>query len=106
MRENALSGAIAAVMIATIWVMQYLLTTAYGSNWFGLFSGDSLFSYVIGIEYGLGDSDDILEPLFIVVSRFILGFGFLWLPATLLIARFKKYSDNPKHKKAEYKNPV
>jgi threonine/homoserine efflux transporter RhtA len=86
--RHAASGAMVAVLAGTLWALYYLLTVQYGRNLgqFG-FAGDSLWGYVIGKSLNLNGGGDLL---FIVVTRFIVAFGLLWLPATALIAAVRR----------------
>ncbi len=74
------TGAMLAAGLGALWVVQYLITTQYG---FGML-GTSIFQYVTGIAYGIGEK--AVEPLFVVVTRFLLVFGLACGPLTMLIA--------------------
>lgn len=73
-------SAMLAAGIAALWVLEYLLTTQYGSTLFGT----SIWRYVTGVSHGVGEK--AVEALFVVLTRFLLVFGLGWGPLTLLIA--------------------
>lgn len=87
-------GASLAVFISTLWILAYLWTTTIttslellsepltGSSGLGTFI---LLEYVVGVPLDrLGEMAS--EVLFVIVSRFILGFGLSWLPLTIVVA--------------------
>lgn len=79
-----------AAFFAAGWVMQYLVSTQFG----GVYFARSLSSFVMGNEYGLeGNGADVL---FVVMTRFILGFGCLWLPIAGVMAGLSHLFNNRK----------
>ncbi|MEJ5202941.1 MAG: hypothetical protein WHV66_11980 [Anaerolineales bacterium] len=82
MSKHAGSGAVIATFIAAIWVIGYLTAMTYG---FGGYGENSLMDLVTGQDFNVEVGISI-EALFVTITRFLLAFGFSWLPATLLIA--------------------
>lgn len=77
--KHAGSGAIIAAMIASLWVLQYLVS-----------AGTILpyWQWVTEIRntQGLG----LTEALFIIVARFLVAFGITWAPITVIISIIRK----------------
>ncbi len=69
-------GAVIAVAIAGFWVYSYLHGTVIGWT--------LLWDYVVGDAHG-SDGFVSTEALFVVIARFLLGFGMFWGPSTLLV---------------------
>jgi len=79
--RHALSGALFAALVGAIWVQNYLaMTVADRYSWVKT----PVLDYVTGAAHNLEEM--AVEALFIVVARFLLAFGFSWLPLTALIA--------------------
>lgn len=78
--RHAVAGAMLAVCIAALWILEYLLTTQYGTRLFGT----AIWRYVTGLSYGAGE--EAVESLFVVLTRFLLVFGLGWGPLMLLVA--------------------
>lgn len=76
-------------MIATFGVAHYLVTTEYGLSLYGSVIGSSLLDYVTGQAHNMETFGT--EASFVVISGFVIGFGFSWAPATLLIASIRKF---------------
>lgn len=83
--QHAASGAIFAALIGAVWVAQYLVATRFGV---GFISGNQILDYVMGQAFNLETSP---EALFVVMTRFILAFGFSWAPITLVITILDYY---------------
>lgn len=84
LNNHAGSGAMIACLLAAILTFTYLIMTTYG--YYGI--GDSLMSYVTGDNFNLEEMAS--EALFVVVTRFLLVFGFSWFPITAIIALIKR----------------
>lgn len=77
-----------AAFFAAGWVMQYLITTDFGISYFMR----PLSMFVFGQAYGMdGKGGDML---FVIVTRFILGFGCLWLPIAGVMAGLSALFNN------------
>jgi len=75
---HSLIGLQISCVLVSIWVFYYLSTTSagrYGSSMLNFFLGSSIGSSVF----------ESTEPLFVVVTRFLVGVGLLWGPMTLLV---------------------
>jgi len=81
--DSAIIAAVIAAFLGALSVIPYLIFTVYGLGGFG----DSMMDIVLAREFGIGA--DGAEPLFVVVTRFILVFGILWAPLTLVIGIIK-----------------
>ncbi len=84
LNKHAGSGAMIACLLAAIFALNYLVMTTYG--YYGI--GDSLMSYLVGNNFNLEEMAS--EALFVVVTRFLLVFGFSWFPITAIIALIKR----------------
>ena len=69
-----MSAAIAA-FVGSVWGYQYIASTHWG--------GRQLRDYLFGAEY-MGLNEEMTGVLVIVLIRFVLGFGFTWLPLKLV----------------------
>jgi hypothetical protein len=87
LHRHASTGAALAAFLAALWVLQYVVTTGYGSPLYRT----SLLSYVLGQAYDLGSSAETL--LTVIVARFVLAFGATWLPLTALLAALTRRSE-------------
>ena len=83
--KHAGSCAIIAALIATLWVMEYVLTTVYGYGGFG----SPLLEYVTGQAHNMETFGS--EAAFVITTRFVLAFGFSWFTTTLIIATIRKF---------------
>lgn len=83
-------AAMFAAFFAAGWVMQYILTTQLGVTYFAR----PLSMFVMGEAYGLDGNG--VDVLFVVVTRFILGFGCLWLPIAGVMAGLSHLFNNRK----------
>jgi hypothetical protein len=79
----ALSGAVIASLIGTLWVLHYLLTTTYGL----MMAGTPLLNYVLGQAHNLEVFG--AEATFVVISRFLIAFGLSWAPLTAIIGAIR-----------------
>ncbi len=77
-----------AAFFAAGWVMQYVLTTQLGRTYFAR----PLSMFVMGEAYGLDGNG--VDVLFVVVTRFLLGFGCLWLPIAGVMAGLSTLFNN------------
>ena len=82
--ECVAPGAVIATTIATLWVYAYLTSISVVTSISIASYSRSLFDYVTGDAIG-SDAFQSIEPLFVIVARFILGFGMSWGPSTLLL---------------------
>jgi hypothetical protein len=73
-------GAMISCLIASIAVIQYLLSTVITMSGMQF---ENLMSYVLGTSHGLEALAS--EGLFIVITRFILVFSIFWLPLTFVV---------------------
>lgn len=81
--DKASLGAMIALFIATLFILQYILSTQIGYSYFRT----DLIEYIIGMDYGM--KEVAAEMLFVVVTRLILAFGLLWWPITAILSRRK-----------------
>ncbi len=81
--RHATAGAIIAVFLAALWVIQYL-----ARDYAGLSLSAILMGQVSGIDAGGA------EALFVVTSRFIIVFGLGWGPITAIIAAVRRARSN------------
>lgn len=77
-----LAGLMMACFLAAFWVYLHLIGTSIGYF-------DLLMDYVDGSEYN-SSAFQSTESLFVILARFILGVGLLWLPASVLISMIDK----------------
>jgi hypothetical protein len=85
--DSAIIAAVIAAFLGALSIVPYLLFTVYGIGGFG---DDTMMDFVLAREFGLGA--DGAEPLFVVVTRFILVYGILWGPLTLVVGIIKKFN--------------
>jgi len=69
-----------AMMFAGLFVIQYLLTTSFGGQYFKT----PLVDFITGQAYDLGGKG--ADMLFIISTRFMLATACLWLPILLVFA--------------------
>lgn len=81
--EHLLSAASISLFLSALAVLHYLLTTQFGSHFWGTFIGEPLISYVIGANHNMDTF--AAEALFVVSARFLITFGLTWFPLALLI---------------------
>lgn len=91
--KHALSGALGASLVATLWIFHYLITTAQSTGFPSLPYTIPLWKYVVGSAYNLEFAQ---EALFVVVTRFLMGFGVSWLPITTIIAAVRAITYKPR----------
>jgi hypothetical protein len=91
--RHAGSGAVVAAFLGALWVLHYLATTQYGFST-AIFGGTGVVGFSL-LEYTLGAAHNLdqfgNEAVFVVLTRFILVFGFSWLPSAALIALFDRF---------------
>jgi hypothetical protein len=75
--ETAVLGAMVAAILAALWVLVYLVSRE-------VFNGGVLLEYVIGTKQSHPGFQST-EPMFVILSRFILAFGLTWGPASAVI---------------------
>ena len=69
-----------AMMLAGLFVIQYLLTTSFGGQYFKT----PLIDFVTGQAYDLSGKG--ADMLFVISTRFMLATACLWLPILLVFA--------------------
>lgn len=79
--KNAPTGAMISTFIGALWIFNYL--TSIVTSYAGI-PGSVLLDFVTGES--IGSSAINVEVLFVVVTRFILSFGLLWGPTTLVVS--------------------
>ncbi len=79
--ENMLFSAMLGAFGGALWVIQYMLSTTYGSSYDRSF----LWNYVTGTAY-----EDLLEASQIItaiaLTRFIIAFGLIWFVSMIVIS--------------------
>ncbi len=79
--ENMLFSAMLGAFGGALWVIQYMLTTSYGSS----YDRTALWNYVAGTAY-----EDLLEASQIIpaiaITRFFIAFGLIWLISMIAIS--------------------
>lgn len=69
-----------AMMLAGLFVIQYLLTTSFGGQYFKT----PLIDFIAGQAYDLSGKG--ADMLFVISTRFMLATACLWLPILLVFA--------------------
>ena len=76
--QIAIIAAVLAALFAAMWVWAYIEVTSIDPPYEAPIA---LREFVYGQEYGIeGPATDLL---FVVVTRFLVGFGFTWAPCTV-----------------------
>ena len=76
--QIAIIAAVLAAFFAALWVWSYIEVTSIDPPYEAPIA---LKEYVYGQEYGI--EGPATELLFVVVTRFLVGFGFTWAPCTV-----------------------